>query len=98
MILEQAALAHDIERIFRSKRIPKFQNDEGATQHMAPPLSCYTALLELSIGHWIRLHGAMHGAMRGAIVVLGVFCARFPPREASLPILQITKHKENCHI
>jgi len=39
MILEQAALTHDIERIFRSKRISKFQNDEGVTQHMAPPTS-----------------------------------------------------------
>ena len=34
MILEQATLTYDIERIFRSK---KFQNDEGAKQHMAPP-------------------------------------------------------------
>jgi hypothetical protein len=36
MILEQAALTHDIERIFRSK---KKQNDEGAKQHMAPSTS-----------------------------------------------------------
>ena len=33
-VLEQATLTHDIERIFRSKKI---QNDEGAKQHMAPP-------------------------------------------------------------
>jgi hypothetical protein len=37
MILEQAALTHDIERIFRSKKT--FQNDEGAKQHMAPSTS-----------------------------------------------------------
>ena len=36
MILEQAALTHDIERIFRRKKI---QNDEGAKQHMAPSTS-----------------------------------------------------------
>ena len=40
MILEQAALTHDIERIFRSKKSEKtFQNDEGAKQHMAPSTS-----------------------------------------------------------
>ena len=37
MVLEQAALTHDIERIFRSKKT--FQNDEGAKQHMAPSTS-----------------------------------------------------------
>jgi hypothetical protein len=40
MVLEQAALTHDIERIFRSKKSEKtFQNDEGAKQHMAPSTS-----------------------------------------------------------
>ena len=39
MILEQAALTHDIERIFRSKKFSKFQNDEGAPQHMGPSTS-----------------------------------------------------------
>ena len=35
MVLEQAALTHDIERIFRSKKSEKtFQNDEGAKQHI----------------------------------------------------------------
>ena len=38
--VEQAALTHDIERIFRSKKSEKtFQNDEGAKQHMAPSTS-----------------------------------------------------------
>ena len=37
MVLEQAALTHDIERIFRSKK--KNQNDEGAKQHMASSTS-----------------------------------------------------------
>jgi hypothetical protein len=43
MILEQAALSHDIERIFRSKKNQndegQIQNHEGAKKHMAPSTS-----------------------------------------------------------
>jgi len=47
MILEQATLTYDIERIFRSK---KFQNDEGAKQHMAPSTIDITSSLDICDG------------------------------------------------
>jgi len=51
MVLEQAALTHDIERIFRSKKSEKtFQNDEGAKQHMAPSTIDITSSLDICAG------------------------------------------------
>ena len=67
MILEQAALTHDIERIFRSKKSEKtFQNDEGAKQHMAPSTSqaAWTIVVALR-NQYVTVGGKVKRQTRG---------------------------------